>query len=383
MYTASNEFHEAVANGAPQIAMLVFSDAIFTNSDIDVEAGIELDEYFGTEEDITIGQALSNELRFTLFNDSRLLNDYAFGEFNAYIGARVDRSATSTSDLHASLGSTWKWKNGKLYRGNSQVSSQPSFTVTSIVIVREKDGTQKVHVFGGGQCKSYTSAGAAITYLPNAAMIAKGNSLAGRGYTVYFDSSFNATVTVFGPVYDEEYEFVPLGRFIAKRPNVPDVNQINFTCHDQMTKFDTDMPTAEELSMTYPATFGTLFVRMCTKMNVPYSTAAFINNGATITAEPEEFRNATMRQVLQWLAEAAGSVLRFDRDGVLRFDWIHTNTGISLTETDYSEYNPYWYETPQVDKLYNRNSQSGVDNTVGSGSVGYLIQDNPLLKGVS
>jgi hypothetical protein len=54
-----------------------------------------------------------------------------------------------------------------------------------------------------------------------------------------------------------------------------------------------------------------------------------------------------------------------------------------MDESSYIEYAPFWYETTQVDKLYNRSSESGNDLTVGSGTAGYLIQDNPLLKGVS
>ena len=67
MYPASEEFHTAVANGAHQIALMIFdsvlddSKAVFTNDDINVSAGIEFNEYFNTEEDISIGKALSNE----------------------------------------------------------------------------------------------------------------------------------------------------------------------------------------------------------------------------------------------------------------------------------------------------------------------------------
>ena len=92
MYPASSAFHQAVREGKPQKALLIFSDTVFTNDDIDVEQGIELTDVFNKEEDLSIGQALSNQLRFSLFNDERLLNNYSFGPFTATIGVQVSQS---------------------------------------------------------------------------------------------------------------------------------------------------------------------------------------------------------------------------------------------------------------------------------------------------
>ena len=92
MYPASADFHNAVKNGNPQMPLLIFPNAVFTAEDIDVNAGIEFDDLFNTEENTSIGQALMNNIRFTLFNDNQLLNDYEFGEFIATIGVQIDES---------------------------------------------------------------------------------------------------------------------------------------------------------------------------------------------------------------------------------------------------------------------------------------------------
>ena len=86
MYPASQEFHQAVADGAPQKALLIFEDAVFTNDDIDVSTGISFRDYFNLEEDLAIGQAPSNEISFSLLNENRLLNEYKFGAFLATLG---------------------------------------------------------------------------------------------------------------------------------------------------------------------------------------------------------------------------------------------------------------------------------------------------------
>lgn len=379
MYQASSAFHNAVANNAPQKALLVFADAIFTNEDIDVDAGIEMDDYFNTETDIAIGQALSNEIRFSLFNDDRLLNNYEFGEFTATIGARIS-TGTYTDDAPVITydGNTvWRGRNTPPYltRNNSAVSSQPGWPVRSIAVY----GT-KVYAFGGsGQYKVYTNGGTEVADTINSFMQNKSKHWAGKGLNLDMTSRI---LKIYENGKTETYEFVPFGRFIAKRPNVPDVNQIAFVCHDLMTQFDRDMESADAIGFSYPVTIGDLFAAMCDYVGVLCQTEPFINSTAVITEKPEEFDTATMRQVMQWIAEAAAANLRFNRDGRLVFDWIRS-TSLALDEYNYIEYAPYWYETMQVDKLYNRSSESGRDLTVGDGNIGYLIQDNPFLKGVS
>ena len=113
-----------------------------------------------------------------------------------------------------------------------------------------------------------------------------------------------------------------------------------------------------------------------------YKTTTFINSTAKITKEPDDFKTATMREVLKWIAEAAGSNAKFNRDGVLEMMWLRSTTQ-SYEATNYEEFNPYWYQTKKVTKLYNRDTQGGTDKTVGTGKEAYLIQDNPLLRGVS
>ena len=380
MYQASPAFHTAVANGEPQKALLIFADAIFTDSDLNVDVGIEMDDYFNTESDIAIGQALSNEIRFTLFNDEDLLNSYEFGDFTATIGARI---STGTYEDDAQVitydGDTpWRGSTGTPYltRNGYAVASQPSFPVRCIAVY---DDT--VYAFGAsGQCKAYTANGTVKTVAElNRFMTAKAASWAGSGFCL---KTANRNLKIYRDGQTETYEFVPLGKFTAKRPNVPGVDEIQFTCNDFMMKFDKDMPSKEDLGLTYPTTFSNLFVKLCEYAGVTYKTSTFINSTAVITTEPKEFENVTMRQVLQWLAEAAAANLRFNRDGQLTFDWLR-NTSQSYDENMYEEYERYWYKTTKVNKLYNRNTSSGTDTTYGNGEIGYLIQDNPLLKGVT
>lgn len=380
MYTTSADFHTAVANGNPQMALLVFPDAIFSNEDIDVDRGIEFNDYFNMEEDIAIGQALSNELTFSLFNDKRLLNDYAFGEMKATLGVKISESSVSYSgncmvqegnDIYIGRNS-----NPYLRKNGSAMTNQPTWAVKSLLI---RDG--KLYCFGESNTKVFKlSDGSVVSETVNDFMKDKAKrDWTGKGVR------YNATersLKMWVGSKCSVYEFVPLGTFIADRPNAPDNIEIDFHCNDLMIRFKEDMPTDAELNISYPITFKALLQALCTYAEVPYGAGDFINSAATLAKRPDEFDNCTMRDVVAWLAEAAGSNARISRDGYLIMDWIR-ETNQSLDESGYMEYQPYWYETTTVDKLYNRTTQNNTENTAGTGNVGYLIQDNPFLKGVS
>ena len=382
VYTASTEFHNAVANNAHQIALLIFSDAVFTNADIDVSKGISFNEYFNTEEDIAIGQVLSNELSFSLFNDVGALDEYEFGEFTATIGAQIGESAVQNP------GGIRAESTDHVYIGRD---TSPYLTIDGVVpSSAPQSAVKSILVYGGtvycylanGTCVGYSdSAGSRVTVSMNAFMLEQMAKWAADGKGIFYNAS-TRILKIWQGTKLRTYEFVPLGVYIAERPNVPTVNLIDFTCYDRMLKFEKDMPSDSAMGITYPCSFGNLMKKMCDYLQVPYRTTTFINSTATISERPEDFDSATMRDVLRWIAEAACSNARFDRDGYLVMDWVR-NTAQELNESDYIEFNPYWYETKKVTKLYNRASSGEYDNTRGTGAEPYLIQDNPLLKGVT
>ena len=381
MYNASSEFHDAVANGAHQIALLIFDDAVFTNDDINVTAGIEFNDYFNTEEDMSIGKALSNEISFNIFNDHGLLNNYDFGEFLATIGAQIENETVETqgtiqaqSTYHTYVAYS---SSPYLRRDGSNISSQPARPIKSMLIY---DGTVYCLLDNNTVIGYKDSNGATQSVSVNGFMKVQMARWEGKG--ISYDKT-DRMLKIWQGTNKRTYEFVPLGVFNAERPNVPYVNEIHFTCYDRMQRFEKDVPDDASLGITWPSTFSNLFIKMCQYVGVPYLSPYFINSSAQISARPEEFDNATMREVIQWLAEAAGSVARFDRNGKLKFDWLHTDADITIDEHGYSEFNPYWYATKKITKVYNRASNGEYENSAGTGREAYLIQDNPLLKGVS
>lgn len=379
MYAASSDFHDAIQNGNEQMPLLIFPDAVFTARDIDIDSGITFNDYFNLEENLSIGQALSNELRFSIFNDYGYLDDYEFGKFTALLGVMIEKEPFSSEDH------VYAEDNGNIIRGyeyepyivinGNEPDTQPDGPVRNILVYEGY-----IYVFTATGYKVYSEeTGQAVAKTVSSFMAHKGEHFSESFGAVYDNSTH--ILKVYGTDTEYTYEFVPLGEFIADRPNVPTVHAIDFSCNDLMMKFEKDMPDDATLGLTYPTTLSNLFVKMCQHLGVSYRTSTFINSTATISKRPEEFDTATMRDVIKWIAEAAGSNARFDRDGYLVFDWLKTTTQ-SYGPTGYKTFNPYWYETTQITKLENRSSDGRYDNTSGTGEETYLIQDNPLLRGV-
>lgn len=393
MYNCSNAFHTAVANGEPQKLMMIFPDAVFTEADIDIARGIEFRDYFNTQEDLHIGGTPSNEFSFDLFNGDGLLDNYAFGEFLATLGVLVYRQGCDkggnvlmTVGNNVWIGDSQGQENPgtpRLKKNGSAVGSPPSFDVYSLMCY---DG--KVYAFSenGQQCAVYNeSSGADITASTAVIPFMRNKAKGWRGKGIYYDKRLNVRqLTIQEDGVIECYEFVPLGYFIADRPNVPDKHVISFQCYDLMQRFEKDMPKASELGITYPTTIGTLYQKLCQKAGLPYRTLEFTNSGAEIESEPEEFANCTMRTVLGWIAEAAGSTARIDRDGYVALAWVRSSS-ISLDEHRWESFDPYWYQTKRINKLYVRDTGAGSETVIGAENAAeyYLIQDNPLLRGAT
>ena len=333
MYACSAAFHQAVRNGNKQMPLMIFKDAVFTQSDIDVDTGIEFDDNFNMEENLAIGQVTANEIRFALFNDDRLLNNYGFGEFTATLGVLID-SGTYTQNgsvlVNTKLGQYVGSNSAPyLYRFGSPVSVQPGFPVKSLLAYDDKvwafSGDGRYAVYRDSTGENITGQNPVNTFMRE-----KSKTWNEKGIYYNADTRFLA---IYEGGYAERYEFVPLGVFNAERPNVPDQIRVEIQAYDLMTKFDRDMPDAGKLGLSYPTTLRNLFEKMCAYVGVPYRMDAFINQNATVDDPTGRSNSLTMRTVLGWIAEAAGSNARFDRDGYLKMDWIRS-TGQSYSERD-------------------------------------------------
>lgn len=285
MYAISTALRNAIDAGKPQRILLEFPNNVtFSNEDVAITDGVTYTEMFTSEDDICIGSCPSASIEFSLLNDEGQLANFTFGQFKAWLGARID-SGTAT-----------------------------------------------------GKTKTFTEGGASRTY-----------------------------------------EFAPLGVFTAERPDVIKKAKVAVTANDRMVLFDKTMPSATNLSITYPTTIGALLSAMCTYLGVTLATQTFTNSDLAIASEPSQFKNATMREVLSWIAEAACAIARFNRDGNIEIVWYST-VQKTFSESGYSEFTPAWFQTEAITGTHIRNGNSNATLDLGTATNVYVIQDNPFLR---
>ena len=177
----------------------------------------------------------------------------------------------------------------------------------------------------------------------------------------------------------ETYEFAPLGVFIVNRPDVVQKDIINISANDRMTLFDVEMPSTSDLALTYPTTLLGLANAMCAYVGVTLATQTFLNADLAIASRPSQFDGHTMREVLRWVAEAAGSIARFNRYGELEITWFSATDAV-FSEGSYSEAVPSWYETAAIDGLKVRNQSETSESSYGTADNPYVIAGNPFLR---
>lgn len=176
----------------------------------------------------------------------------------------------------------------------------------------------------------------------------------------------------------DKYTEISLGVFQGERPEKVRGKLIEFRLYDLMTMFDVS---AEEFitSLTFPTTLDAIYTGLCDFVGLtPSSTSGFTNSTKTYTANPFSSAGYTAREVLAWIAEAAGRYARMDEDGKVELIEFGTFSHKVLL-TDRFEMSENEFVVPQIGKLEVYNSYGDQLVTAGTGSNTYVISDNPFL----
>lgn len=411
---ASDRFHSAIKSGAKQRALVYFFDdnLYFTNDDL-TSSGIHYENYFNTEEDLSIsGTPPSATISFSVFNENHRLDNMSFGRFKASIAAMV---ATKT---HNRVGNVSVEFEGDVLSGHDEfpyfrsngegVSEQPDFSVKSIlvrdglvycvglsgqVIIYKKNatiskgswGTVSRHVWSqisemswseilnliipGGSYEIYNNGSIDQIMIPSVIRYAERNI----GIVVLNDNTIEDYLK---NGIAETYEYVDLGIFYANRPARVKTNVISVDGYDAMVKFDVS---TENMSIAFPITLKSLLDTVCAFVGIKHKVSSFINEDIVIDENSDIFQSSTARDVIGYIAEAACSVPKIDYDGVLAFSW-WTDSDLIIDENDYSTFVSNEYSVKRIDRLQIRSTENDVGILVGSGTNGYVIQENPFLN---
>lgn len=187
----------------------------------------------------------------------------------------------------------------------------------------------------------------------------------------------------------------PMGVYVIELPTRRKQQLIHVFGYDQMQKLDQicDLWWAG-LDFSGGLTLLQIVNSMASQLGISVSSntvSSIVNSTVTYTAAPLDCVQVTYREVLEDIAEATGTVARFDRDGALDLKWftvplingasikIDADTvGNQCLGFDIAEYN-----VKIIDQINVRIAEGNVGISVGSGTNQYTILDNLFLNGTS
>lgn len=191
-----------------------------------------------------------------------------------------------------------------------------------------------------------------------------------------FDFSREFTAKI-GVKTGNSFEYVVLGVFKGERPDKVRGKLIDFVAHDRMTLFDRPAESFAD-GLTFPCTLGQIYTKLCDFCGVGYISAVFPNSEKTFDSNPLGGTDYTCREILGYIAEAAGAYARMSRDGAVELVWF-ANANYTVTQTDRFEMTESEFITPPIDRLEVYNSYGDQLNASGTGDIVYGISDNPFL----
>lgn len=187
----------------------------------------------------------------------------------------------------------------------------------------------------------------------------------------------------------------PMGVYIIDLPTKRKVQLINATGYDQMQKLDEICDTWwSALNWSGGITLSQLLTSLATQIGVSVSSntaSAIVNGSVSFTEEPFQCIEVTYREVLEYIAEATGTVARFDRNGALDLRWfaaaqISGNTVTVNTDTVGNQclaISVAEYSVAAVDLLKVKLYTDDIGTTVGTGTNQYTIVNNLFLDGAN
>lgn len=173
------------------------------------------------------------------------------------------------------------------------------------------------------------------------------------------------------------FQYVTVGVFKGERPDKVRGKLIDFTAYDRMQKFEVSASDFIE-NMTFPVTLGAVFSSLCAAVGIEPITTTFTNSTKNFTFNPFSTSDYTAREVLAWIAEAAGCYARVNADGKVELNTFTTNS-YKILKTDRFEMSESEFETPVIGKLECYTSYGDQLVTAGTGTNTYVISDNPFL----
>lgn len=175
-------------------------------------------------------------------------------------------------------------------------------------------------------------------------------------------------------------EYCPMGVFWVDTAQRKDSRILSVTAFDALEKL-TDTPADEWLAqLSYPCTLQAFLEAFCTQFGLKLAASHTLNSQYPVD-KVFEGDNTSARQVLEWIAQAAGCFARINTAGQLELGW-YTDSGCTLSLSQVYERTLSEQPVQAIQKLQIRYSDEDVGILAGEGENTYVIQGNPLFYDV-
>lgn len=177
--------------------------------------------------------------------------------------------------------------------------------------------------------------------------------------------------------FEDVWEHIPLGQFnvdIADRLR----STIEIKAIDNMILLDKPYSVS---NLSYPATLSGIVNDACNIVGVGIPSKSFVNSNYVVEEKPEG--NLTLRNIVGFAAELAGSYAKFDRFGRLHMGW-YEETDTVITKHQRIDYKQSDYKTNITGISFDSGEKDEDDNeivyVVGKEDYMIDISGNPLLQ---
>lgn len=404
MYNVSTMFNAAIIANQDQRLLIKWGDnAILTAEDISAtDGGLKYTEYANPDEDLTIGQAVQSALELYLLNaDGKagtLIQSKGKTLFTALLGVKLVGAAIDT-EQDIATGATLSVVLNNGGSNKIAVSANPSWgyivrngaqmAVSGAVhALAAMDGHLYLIGSGGAILGQYAYSSDAATLTAETAVtpeeITKDKlsrwASAHKCATLEGLKGYDFTISG-GNILAERWEYVPLGNFIAEKPSKTQDDIITVSAYDQMSLFDRDA-TSFISGLTFPLTLTQLFVKLCEYAKIGYKSGTLINGSVSYSASTFIADGYTLRDILSFIAEAAGGFARISRDGAAEIAWF-ASSGRTIGKKQRFSLDLAEYTTKAVGGISIKNTNSDAVCTypaeITDDAQIYTTVDNPLL----
>lgn len=194
--------------------------------------------------------------------------------------------------------------------------------------------------------------------------------------TVYDAEKYVGLTARYYCMQGDETEWTLKGKFIITNVEAKTKMTANIEGYDNVFKFDTYVDEWVD-GISFPISLGNMFKSLCDYCGAAYSDANFLNNEFNVMDNFTSI-NTTGRQILQYIAQAAGCFACATPNGLISLR-SYKDAGISLTEKEYVTMTNATYTVLPIDKVTVQMTEDDLGVSSGTGSNVYRITDNPIL----